>query len=233
MLSGGTCTGYMARHRVLDSTRGVWLRQDPLGYVDGMSLYAVLGGNPIIHRDPSGLCKLCQKTNDVKIATIVGVISVGQCWVSVQNCCGSECNVTKSCTGWGPYSVSMTGECKLEKCSDYGGPTPKKGQRCSCEFVIEVKVLGGSWFGWNSKNWWFDCPCNPCTTSKGGSAPVPPSDGGTNTTPVPPMPGAPETGPTDGGCGSPPPTGGGGGCGGPPPLKYPKTPVYDGFLPKP
>ena len=46
------------RHRVLDSGLGRWLRRDPLGYVDGPSVYENVGSNPLIWTDPRGLGKV-------------------------------------------------------------------------------------------------------------------------------------------------------------------------------
>ncbi|MBX3403460.1 MAG: hypothetical protein KF699_08630 [Phycisphaeraceae bacterium] len=43
------------RHRVLHFGLGRWTRRDPLGYVDGMSVYAYLGARPMAGVDPSGL----------------------------------------------------------------------------------------------------------------------------------------------------------------------------------
>jgi RHS repeat-associated protein len=47
---------YHVRERVLDSEVGVWLRRDPLGYVDGQNLFAALGLSPVSRTDPFGLC---------------------------------------------------------------------------------------------------------------------------------------------------------------------------------
>ncbi len=46
---------YHVRHRVLLSEIGRWNRRDPLGYVDGMSLYGYLRTNPLTKQDPLGL----------------------------------------------------------------------------------------------------------------------------------------------------------------------------------
>ncbi|MBX3410944.1 MAG: hypothetical protein KF859_13800 [Phycisphaeraceae bacterium] len=43
------------RHRVLVSEMGRWNRRDPLGYVDGMSVYEYVGSMPVVAVDPSGL----------------------------------------------------------------------------------------------------------------------------------------------------------------------------------
>ena len=41
--------------RVYNPRIGTWLSQDPMGYVDGASLYQAMGGSPINHVDPKGL----------------------------------------------------------------------------------------------------------------------------------------------------------------------------------
>jgi len=45
---------YHVRHRVYDAEVGRWTRRDPLGYVDGMSLYEYVRSMPIITVDPDG-----------------------------------------------------------------------------------------------------------------------------------------------------------------------------------
>jgi RHS repeat-associated protein len=44
---------YDARNRVYHPLLGRWLQRDPLGYVDGMSLYEYCGGGPMGATDPS------------------------------------------------------------------------------------------------------------------------------------------------------------------------------------
>src|SRR6185503_5361489 len=46
---------YTARFRWYDPVLGRWLSRDPAGYKDGMSLYAYVGGNPLLMVDPLGL----------------------------------------------------------------------------------------------------------------------------------------------------------------------------------
>ena len=46
---------YHVRHRVYHVTLGRWMQRDPQGYVDGMSLYTYVGGNPLSGVDPLGL----------------------------------------------------------------------------------------------------------------------------------------------------------------------------------
>ena len=46
------------RFRVYDADLGRWTRRDPLGYVDGMSLYAYMQAYPILMADPMGLASV-------------------------------------------------------------------------------------------------------------------------------------------------------------------------------
>jgi len=46
---------FYLRARFLDPFSGMFLEPDPLGYQDGVNLYAALGNNPTSRRDPSGL----------------------------------------------------------------------------------------------------------------------------------------------------------------------------------
>ena len=48
---------YHYRHRDYAPALGRFLQPDPLGYVDGMNLYAYCGNNPVNWIDPWGLCK--------------------------------------------------------------------------------------------------------------------------------------------------------------------------------
>jgi RHS repeat-associated protein len=57
-LSGGAGAGrhlYHVRHRVYQAHIGRWATRDPLGYVQGMSLYQYVLSQPILRTDPSGL----------------------------------------------------------------------------------------------------------------------------------------------------------------------------------
>ena len=53
-LSGLAGGKWLARNRLVDSQLGVWLRRDPVGYVDGVSLYAYCQYMPIVCDDPYG-----------------------------------------------------------------------------------------------------------------------------------------------------------------------------------
>lgn len=49
---------YHYKARIYSPTLGRFLQTDPIGYGDGMNLYAYVGGDPVNRRDPTGLCSL-------------------------------------------------------------------------------------------------------------------------------------------------------------------------------
>jgi RHS repeat-associated protein len=52
-------TGWsLARHRWYDADAGRWITRDPAGYIDGLSLYLYVKGNPLSLVDPMGLAGL-------------------------------------------------------------------------------------------------------------------------------------------------------------------------------
>jgi len=56
---GGQGFKWHVRHRVLDSGLGRWTRRDPLGYVDGVSLYEYVASQPATLIDPDGQAVFC------------------------------------------------------------------------------------------------------------------------------------------------------------------------------
>jgi len=59
---------YHVRHRMYHPTLGRWLQRDPLGYVDGMSLYEYCGTDPLFGRDPLGLGRKLTQLDRAAIA---------------------------------------------------------------------------------------------------------------------------------------------------------------------
>jgi RHS repeat-associated protein len=54
-VAGAMAGLYHVRHRVYDPELGRWTRRDPLGYVDGMSLFEYVSSRAVVVNDPSGL----------------------------------------------------------------------------------------------------------------------------------------------------------------------------------
>jgi RHS repeat-associated protein len=50
---------YYMRARIYDPKLGRFLQPDPIGYGDGMNMYAYVGGEPVNQLDPSGTGKVC------------------------------------------------------------------------------------------------------------------------------------------------------------------------------
>jgi RHS repeat-associated protein len=62
---------YHVRHRVYDADVGRWMRRDPIGYVDGMSLYAYVQSDPLAFLDPMGVsAQSCLDCNHVSIVVL-------------------------------------------------------------------------------------------------------------------------------------------------------------------
>ncbi|MDX2146598.1 MAG: RHS repeat-associated core domain-containing protein [Planctomycetota bacterium] len=53
--TGGGAGKYHVRHRVYDAAMGRWTRRDPLGYVDGASVYEYVKAMAVVGRDMNGL----------------------------------------------------------------------------------------------------------------------------------------------------------------------------------
>jgi RHS repeat-associated protein len=46
---------FMTQYRAYDPALGRWLNEDPIGYHDGLNLYAYVRNSPVVWRDPLGL----------------------------------------------------------------------------------------------------------------------------------------------------------------------------------
>jgi RHS repeat-associated protein len=95
---------YHVRHRVYRADLGRWMTRDPLGYVDGMSLYEYVGGMAIVGRDSSGLARAicasgaCQPTFDPSYPPLV---PIEPSWMGCANKSTSFANCFVCCQGSG------------------------------------------------------------------------------------------------------------------------------------
>ncbi len=62
------------RNRNYHPDLGRWLQRDPLGYVDGMSLYEYVRGNPLKFLDPFGLLSLLTSNRDCTHVTHTAIV---------------------------------------------------------------------------------------------------------------------------------------------------------------
>ena len=86
-LNGGNLTLQYNRNRYYEYYTGRWMTHDPLGYWDGMNLYAYVGNTPINRADPLGLKNCCGVTNGVtgwgiSIPIPIGPAIRAGCWVA-------------------------------------------------------------------------------------------------------------------------------------------------------
>jgi len=79
---------YYYRARMYDPGLGRFLQTDPIGYGDGMNIYAYVGGDPVNGRDPSGLCTLWSSNQWLEFKTngeFVGPVT-GPTFYTVTDC---------------------------------------------------------------------------------------------------------------------------------------------------
>jgi RHS repeat-associated protein len=115
-VSGAMVGLHHVRHRVYEPELGRWTRRDPIGYADGMSLFAYVRNAPILLRDPSGLsprdCIKCLGTILTYLAacpTAIAACGTGAipgtqliswpaCLLAAAGCLGSALQGVQSCT---------------------------------------------------------------------------------------------------------------------------------------
>ena len=91
---------YTVRHRHYSPELGRWTTRDPIGYVDGMSLYEYVRSGPMIRRDPRGLSSCMDEC-----VSGCPEIKVGEDWrgntyrpiMTTDPACMHRCNILCSC----------------------------------------------------------------------------------------------------------------------------------------
>jgi len=86
----------VAASGIYNPTTGTWMQRDTLDYVDGLSLYQYVGGNPIVKTDPTGSCAEGSRLTTVQVN--------GKTFhVGVPRLVKLDSNVTD----WGGYSYNV------------------------------------------------------------------------------------------------------------------------------
>ena len=128
---------YHVLNRILDPALGRWTRRDPLGYVDGMSLYEYVGSMVVDSKDPTGRGIICCCTGKWTKTTTTRwmctrLASDGKtCYISCvkqvkQTCPGKYFCLVGSCTAtqWVPAGTTKTITGTEDKfgCCEFGPP---------------------------------------------------------------------------------------------------------------
>lgn len=110
---------YHVRHRVYDADIGRWMRRDPIGYVDGMSLYEYVRSRPVAKRDPAGLAScatgVLTSVSNRFPAACTSDLPLAPCSpCATRSCCEACCTAT--------YPTEFD-EC-MARCPGAQSPTP-------------------------------------------------------------------------------------------------------------
>jgi len=144
---------YHVRNRVFDPALGRWIRRDPLGYVDGMSLYEYVGSIPMIVSDQMGLarCSGCVDNSDDYSQIIPSTISpitknqecLGQCRYKYSLCNKNAKNEYTACIDNSGFPACL-GSCKGKCFSSFSCKVRCAG--CATLYSIAIAAC-------NAANW--------------------------------------------------------------------------------
>jgi RHS repeat-associated protein len=145
--TGGMAGLYHVRHRVYDSELGRWTRRDPIGYVDGMGLYAYVRGYVTTLVDAFGLrassygAKGCSNGSSWSATPVSGIVlpyRLAPCNTPQREAtCGrwaaQECSSRAGTQTPGCYSACV--DAATERCTGSSCDAADGGASCTAEGV--------------------------------------------------------------------------------------------------
>jgi RHS repeat-associated protein len=140
---------YFYRARYYDSDKGRFIQRDPLGYVDGMNLYAYVRDNPIDRIDPLGLEEECKPKCGLDITDKLakGLAKVKAEFLAKTSDEQEEiCISTRRMLGWdiniligeSPKNLLTKGDCGVEPCAY----TVTVNGECHYAAAVNYKLYG-------------------------------------------------------------------------------------------
>ncbi|MCC6970107.1 MAG: hypothetical protein IT434_07770, partial [Phycisphaerales bacterium] len=113
---------YHVRHRVYDAGLGRWTKRNPLGYVEGDSLYSYCYQYPLRWVDPSGLPPWCPRPDyDCAVGSGNGGID---CQALAETYVSSTLHLSSTHRCW-----QQTVDAYVKECEATTPPSPRRGER--------------------------------------------------------------------------------------------------------